>query len=204
MQLVPALLLALSALLLTACGSNRVVAPEPATRAAAWTDGSPPSLSLVTVVNTRSGDGAHSALIVNASERVIFDPAGTWWHRAAPQRGDVLYGMTPQLLDFYLDYHTRETHYTIVSELRVSPDVAEQALSIVRGHGSVANAMCAAAVSGVLRRLPGFESVGSTWFPNRLRQDFAAIPGVRERTLRDDSPADNRPLLALQQQATLQ
>ncbi|MCC6008278.1 MAG: hypothetical protein JJU40_11420 [Rhodobacteraceae bacterium] len=196
-------MLVILAAVVSACGSNRDVAAEATVLAASWRDPSPASLTLVTVVNTRSGDGAHSALIVNGSQRVIFDPAGTWWHRSAPQRGDVLYGMTPQLLDFYLDYHTRETHYTVLSELRVSPELAEQALTLVRGHGAVQNAMCAVAVSGVLRRLPGFESIGSTWFPNRLREDFAALPGVTERVLRDDSPADNRALLARQQQQSL-
>lgn len=39
-----------------------------------------PRISLYTMVNNESGAGAHSALVINASQRVIFDPTGTFKH----------------------------------------------------------------------------------------------------------------------------
>ena len=80
----------------------------------------PPKLTLYTVINNKNGTGAHSALMVNASQRVIFDPAGTWhhpklperndvhtWHHPKlPERNDVHYGMSDAVVDFYVDYHT--------------------------------------------------------------------------------------------------
>ncbi len=66
----------------------------------------PPKLTLYTVINNKNGTGAHSALMVNASQRVIFDPAGTWHHPKLPERNDVHYGMSDAVVDFYVDYHT--------------------------------------------------------------------------------------------------
>ena len=34
------------------------------------------SISLFTMVNNQNGRGGHSSLLIHASERVIFDPAG--------------------------------------------------------------------------------------------------------------------------------
>ena len=67
------------------------------------------TVNLVTVSNVGSGRGAHSALIVNASERVIFDPAGSMKHESLAERGDVLYCANSALFDSFIDYHTRST-----------------------------------------------------------------------------------------------
>ena len=101
--------------LLAGCGAEPVWAPDEAVTRAAYRDTeNPPSITLFTVLNNRSGEGAHSALMINASQRVIFDPAGTWWHRTAPERNDLHYGITPTMLKFYIDYHARETYHVDV------------------------------------------------------------------------------------------
>ena len=46
--------------------------------AAAYVAPGPKSISLITVVNNRSGSGGHSALVINGSQQVIFDPAGSF------------------------------------------------------------------------------------------------------------------------------
>lgn len=61
----------------------------------------PPRLSLYTMVNNESGAGAHSVLMINASQHVIFDPAGTIKHDVFIEQDDVLYGATPSVLEFY-------------------------------------------------------------------------------------------------------
>ena len=91
----------------------------------------PTSVTLYTVLSTRSGAGAHAGLLINGSERVLFDPAGTWRHPKLPERNDVHFGITPKMVDFYIDYHARETY-----------DVVEQTIdgfarSCGPDHGSV-------------------------------------------------------------------
>ena len=67
-------------------------------RDVAYVHDGPPRISLYTMVNNDSGAGAHSALVINASQRVIFDPAGTIKHDVFIEKDDVLYGVTPSVL----------------------------------------------------------------------------------------------------------
>jgi len=52
-------------------------APDAALASAHYVAPGPKTITLFTVVSTRSGSGAHSGLLINGSERVMFDPAGT-------------------------------------------------------------------------------------------------------------------------------
>ena len=149
-------------------------------------------VSLYTMVNNESGAGAHSALVINASQRVIFDPAGTIKHDVFIQKDDVLYGATPSVLEFYTRAHARKTHHVVIQDLDVSPEIAERALQLVRANGPVTYAFCASASSAILRQIPRFEGIGQTMFPNRLAADFGKIRGVREQKLYEYDDADKR------------
>lgn len=187
---------------LAACGAEPVWAPEEMVSRALYTTGEAPSLTLYTVIRTKGGEGAHSALMVDNDHRAIFDPAGTWFHRAAPERNDVHFGITPQLLGFYIDYHARETYYVVEQRVEVSPEVAAQAMRAIQAYGAVPKAMCAQSVSAILRGLPGFEDTPQTYFPAAIMRDFARRPGVTERIITDDDSDNNKGLLA-RQAATL-
>jgi hypothetical protein len=100
-----------------------------------------------------------------------------------PVSNDVHYGMTDNMVLFYLDYHTRDHFDVIERTLEVSPEVAEMVFRRVRDHGAVPKAMCADSISVILRDVPGFESIRTTWFPINLGKQFGQIPGVRERYL---------------------
>ena len=189
---------ALALALLAGCGAEPVWAPDDVVSRALYTTGDQPSLTLYTVIRTSGGEGAHTALMVDNDHRAIFDPAGTWFHRAAPIRNDVHYGITPQLLDFYIDYHARETFYVVEQRIEVSPEVAARAMREIESYGAVPKAMCAQSVSEILRNIPGFEDTVSTWYPRRLMRDFARHPGVTERIITDDDADDNTALLAAQ------
>lgn len=183
---------ALLAATLAGCGAEEVGAPAADVARAAYVHGGAPSLTLITVLNERSGEGAHTGLMVNGSQRVMFDPAGTFnTTRVLPERGDVLYGMTPAYYQAYVDYHTRVTFRTIEQTVEVSPEVAEAALRLVQASGPSSKAGCAMNTSAVLRQLPGFEGVGRSWFPKSIMRDFAGLPGVATRTYRDDDPDEN-------------
>jgi len=129
--------------------------------------------------------------MINASERVIFDPAGTWYHPNLPERNDVHFGMTDAAVDFYVDYHSRVTYRTIIQEITVSPEVAALALARAKAYGAVPKGQCTRSITAILRGLPGFESIPSTWFPNKASKAFGELPGVTTRTVYDDDPDKN-------------
>ncbi|MBL4916041.1 hypothetical protein [Szabonella alba] len=186
-------------LILGACGAAEPKwAPDTDVAAARYVHPGPATITLYTVLTTRDGSGAHSALMINGSQRVMFDPAGTWHHPRLPERNDVHFGMTPLMVDFYIDYHARETYDVVEQVIEVSPEVAELALQRVMAYGAVPKAQCTVATSSVLRGLPGFEHLGSSWFPDRLMTDFGQIPGVRSKTYTDNDTNDNHGVLLVQ------
>lgn len=187
---------------LAACGAEPKWAPQDQVDAVRFVSDEPASITLYTVVNTRTGSGAHSAILVNASERVIFDPAGTWYHPKLPERNDVHFGMTDKAVAFYLDYHTRITYNTIEQTIYVSPQVAELMLERVKAYGAVPKAMCTNANSAILRGIPGFESLPQTFYPKKLSEAFGRLPGVTTRVITDDDADDNHGVLLVQRDGT--
>lgn len=196
------LLLCLIALLgLTACAEPKW-APQEQVDAVRYVEGPPNYITLYTVVNKATGSGAHSAILVNASERVIFDPAGTWYHPKLPERNDVTFGMNDKALAFYIDYHTRKTYDTIEQKVYVSPEVAELVLQRVEAYGAVAKGMCTIATSSVLRGVPGFDLLPTTLFPRKLSTEFGKLPGVTTRVIVDTDDDNNYGVLMVQQDGT--
>ena len=63
---------------LSACGAQRIWATDEEVRAARFVSNEPPSVTLLTVIGIPRGEGGHSALMINGSQRVIYDPAGSW------------------------------------------------------------------------------------------------------------------------------
>lgn len=178
-------------LALTACSAQSVWAPDEAVSRARYVHKGPPMITLFTVVNNNSGNGGHAALMINGAERVLFDPAGSWHHPKLPERNDVFFGITDGAVDFYIDYHARVSWRVVRHDIVVSPEVAAAAIKIVKEYGAVPKANCTAAVTDVLRRLPGFQSVKSTMFPVPAMESFAKLPGVKEQIFYDDDPDEN-------------
>ena len=79
------------------------------------------ALILFTMVNNRSGTGAHTSLMINASQRVIFDPAGTLRHVHLLEKEDVIYGITPAVEGFYVRAHASKTHHVVIQKRIVPP-----------------------------------------------------------------------------------
>ena len=197
------LLLALVALLgLAACGADPKWAPQEQVDAVRFVEGPPNYITLYTVVNKRTGSGAHSAILVNGSERLIFDPAGTWYHPKLPERNDVHFGMNDKAMAFYIDYHTRITYDTIEQKVYVSPEVAELVLARVKAYGAVPKAMCTQATSSILRGVPGFESLPQTFYPKKLSAAFGKLPGVTTRVITDNDDDNNHGVLLVQHDGT--
>ena len=183
---------------LAACGADHVYAPDDVVARAAYHSNEPPSITLFTVVRKLNGEGAHASLLINGSQRVLLDPAGTWHHPQVPERYDVFYGITPMMKNFYIDYHARETYDVVEQRVEVSPQVAELAIRRAEEHGSTPKAFCGSTVSSVLRGLPGFESIPQTFFPNRISKAFAQLPGVYTKVHHDGDPDDRHNVLLIQ------
>jgi hypothetical protein len=198
----------LALLVLAACaggGDQRPDASLQIISSASYRHSGPPALTLFTMINNRSGAGAHTSLMINASQRVIFDPAGTVRLSAVPERGDVLYGIIPEVAEFYARAHARESYHVVIQRVEVSPAVAEQALRLAVSRGGVASAQCAISTAGILRQLPGFEGVSSTWFPKRLMESFGELPGVQtSRIFENDDDDKSLAVAEFEQRVSLQ
>ncbi|MCB2137092.1 MAG: hypothetical protein KDE08_14295, partial [Rhodobacteraceae bacterium] len=184
-------------------GAEPVWAPDEAVARARYVSGEPPSITLYTVVRKNGGEGAHSGLMIDGSQRVMFDPAGTWHHPWVPERNDLHYGITEQMRKFYIDYHARETYDVIEHRISVSPEVAEAAIRRAEAYGAVNKAFCGNSVSDILRGLPGFESIPRTFFPKGIMRAFADLPGVTTKVHVDGDPDNNSGVLLVQAKAPI-
>ncbi|MCX8508651.1 MAG: hypothetical protein ORN49_07220, partial [Rhodobacteraceae bacterium] len=74
----------------------------------------------------------------------------------------------------------------------------EMAIHRVEENGAVGKALCGNAISGVLRDVPGFESVGRSFFPGKIMRAFAQLPGVVSQKHVDNDADDHKALLVTQ------
>ncbi len=178
----------LAALTLTACGSaENIYADDAAVAQARYSSSEPPSITLFTVITKRSGAGAHSALMVEGSESVLFDPAGSFKLRMMPERGDVLFGATPRAMAAYVDYHARETHFVRSQKLYLPPQTVEQILAAVKSNGAVPKAHCANSISRLLGQVSGFEDIATTYFPKALESAFDQNRATIHQTITEET-----------------
>lgn len=183
----PFLALCLSAALLAGCSDKGKESPPEAVVAGVYLHNGPPKLTVITMINNRSGAGAHSALLVQGEQSVIFDPAGSFEHPLIAESGDVLYGMSPSWIQSYKSAHARSSFHVVSQEFTVTPAQAARAMQLVEGYGAVPSALCANATSGILRQIPGFESVNQGYYPLKLMDQVERLAGVRTtRHFEDD------------------
>lgn len=173
-----------------------VYAPDAEVQKYAYVSGDAPQIALVTNISNRNGKGAHSALIIDGPTRVVFNPAGTWSHPAAPEQGDLHHGFTPAMEAWFIDYHARETYRVNIQRLDVPPEVAAEAWARAKATGTVTGSGCTLSIGRILKGLPGFEEFPVSLFPDNARKAFAKIDGVESTTYVDDSPGDRSDLRA--------
>lgn len=193
-------------LILLACGgpAEPVWAPEEAVRKFAYRHEGPPEIRLYTVVSKRNGSGAHSGLLISTpSERILFDPAGTFSLPFTPERNDVHYGMTENAVKVYIDYHARETFDVIEQRLQVSSEQAYQLARLVKDYGAVPKAQCSVSITSVLREVPGFETIPVSYFPVSTSKAFGLLPGVSTRLITDDDADKNHNVLLVASKAAV-
>lgn len=187
------------------CTKSQPNASDATLAAVAYREPGPATLTLYTMVNNRTGAGGHTSLLINASERVMFDPAGSFYAPSVPEKDDVLYGITPAVEKGYRGAHARSTFHVVRQEIEVTPQQAEIAYQLAKQAGPVAGAFCASATVGLLRQVPGFESLKSTMYPTKLQAQFETLAGVStDKYYEDDSPDLDAALAAQAQGLTLE
>lgn len=178
---------------LTGCAVSSAFEATPEEIAAkAYVPDGPPKLTIFTMVNNTTGHGGHSALMVSGSQQVVFDPAGSFQHELVAERGDVLYGISPAWVQSYKSAHARSTHHVVSQEIIVTPQQAERALQLVRENGAVAGAFCTHSTSSILRQVPGFEDIKTTFYPTKLMDQIETRPGVVTDRYYEDDAGDVR------------
>ncbi len=186
-----------SCIALAGCAAQKKPnADAPTLAAARYVHSGPPALTLFTMVNNRTGSGGHTSLMINASERIIFDPAGSFYADVVPERNDVLFGITPGVVLAYRGAHARSTHHVVMQRLEVTPAQAQRAYELAISNGRVPGAYCANSTSSILKQIPGLEGVQTTFYPVKLSEQFAALPGVVTTKYYEDDDADLQKALA--------
>jgi len=178
--------LLLAAAVLAGCAEKGKESSTREVEQAVYLNEGPTRLTLITMVNNRSGAGAHSALLVESTQSVLFDPAGSFEHELLPEQGDVLYGLTPVWVDRYISAHARSQFHVVRQEIDVTPAQAARALQLVQARGPVPSALCTNATSGVLKQIPGFDGISQSFFPLKLMEQFEQLPGVRTTRVYED------------------
>lgn len=172
---------AIAVLALSACSSKpRIYAPDAAVQAARFVAAPPAEIRLYTAVNKRTGEGAHSGLLISGSQRVLFDPAGNWEHSMIPERHDVKYGMSDAALANYIRFQADEKHDLLVQTVVVPQSVADDLIARAEAAGPVADAFCAISITSLLKDTPGFEGLNGSMFPVALSKGMRQMPGVTE------------------------
>lgn len=179
-------------LLCAACAQPPALpyASDERVKASAYREPGPDTFTIFTMVSNRTGKGAHSALMINGTQRVIFDPAGSFVNERVPEQDDVLYGVTPAVLQGYKSAHARSTFHVVSQTLEVTPEQAAIAMQLAMSNGPVARAFCTSATTGLLQQVPGFGDIEQVMFPARLMEQIAARPGVVEEKYFEDDEGD--------------
>lgn len=182
---------------LAGCVGESVWDSDDAVSRATYVPSGPATITLITSINTRNNSGAHSGLLIDGAQRLLFDPAGSWHNPGVPERNDVLFGMSPAYLDAYLAFQSAGVFEVTMQTFEVSPAVAQQLSQVVQSYGAVSPAQCSRSISSILGNTPGFEQIGSTYFPNALMEQVAALPGVSTRIVPGTTGDEDATELAL-------
>lgn len=177
--------------LLSACGGKSIWDTDAEVSKYTHIATDAPYLELKTMISNTTGSGGHSSLVINGTQTVMYDPAGRWDHPYSPERNDVRFGMTPQVLSHYDSWHARDTHHVVSQRIYVTPQVAQQAMQLAFGMGPSLDAQCSYNTSFLLKQLPGFEGLPRSYFPQRLMNAFGELPNVQTRKLVEKDEGKN-------------
>lgn len=183
-------LLAVFALLSTGCAEMVTSTPDQIA-AARYVSAEPPYVALLTMVDRDSGQGAHSAILANGSQVALYDPAGTFGLPGVPEAADVLYGITPRVLEAYEFFHARDTTSFLEQKIPVSRDLADAVIARMERQGPSPKFLCSINTAEILQDFPQFGDIPRSIHPTALMNAFDRIPGVERREVFDDDAGQN-------------
>jgi len=176
-------------LVLAGCAGKGVWAPDDAVARARFVAPGPPLVTLYTCLNNDTRNGAHTGLLINADQRVLFDPAGSFTSPGLVERNDLYYGVTDALEAEYTAFQASGGYHLIKLTCLLAPEEAALAFAAARAEGPVARTQCTRAAAHVLKAVPRFATLRASLFPDNLMRQFAAVPGVAaEFVYLDDDP----------------
>ncbi|MEM9715018.1 MAG: hypothetical protein AAF826_00730 [Pseudomonadota bacterium] len=177
-------LLLIISLALSGCiyGTKNIQDSDAVVRAASYQHDGPPTITLYTSVNNTTGAGAHSGLMINGPERILYDPAGRFRHPDSPEQADVHFGFTDRVMVEYFGHHTLDSHHLRIQTLVVDQETANLAYALARQEGRAVDATCAIRISNILGQIPGL-NISGTISPRNLSNQFSALPGVTLREI---------------------
>jgi hypothetical protein len=178
-------------LLVSGCVGNSGKAPAEEIAAARFSNPAPAAVSLITMVNARTDFGEHSALLINGTQQIIYDPAGSFRYSRLPRRDDVVYGITPHYASYYYSYHARFGYYVKVQTLHISREEADAMIAAAQAKGHVPKLFCATAISDVLNDFPQFSDMPVTFFPGAIMKRFARNDAVDTLIIREHDIGQN-------------
>lgn len=165
-------------LVLAGCGAKSVWAPDEAVNSVRFRAPGPPSTTLYTCLNNDTRSGAHTGLLINGTERVLFDPAGSFVYPGMVERNDLLFGITDSFEASYTAFQASEGYHLIKLSCELTLQEAMLAHAAAAREGPVARTQCTRAAAHVLQAVPRFAHLRSSLFPDNLMRQFAAEPGV--------------------------
>ncbi len=164
----------------SACTTQEVVyAPDIEVQSKAYKHPGPATVTLLTMINNSTGGGGHSAVMISGNTRVMYDPAGRFKDPRVAERYDVLYGVTPEVLQRYNSFHSRDTHHVLIQELEVDLATANAVIQSALQQGNSPDALCANNTAVLLSRVPQFSNIRHTFFPKSLAENFGKYEGVK-------------------------
>lgn len=166
-------------LVLAGCAGKGVWAPDEAVARVRYRAPGPPLVTLYTCLNNDTRAGAHTGVLINADERVLFDPAGSFTTPGLVERNDLYYGVNDALEAEYTAFQGSGGYHLIKLTCELSPEEAARAFAAARVEGPVARTQCTRAAAHVLKAVPRFAHLRSSLFPDNLMRQFAAEPGIR-------------------------
>lgn len=164
-------------------------ASDEAVAKAHYTAPGPSYITIFTSLSNETNSGEHTGLLINGSERVLFDPAGTWSRDDFPERNDVIYGMTPPMLASYRKFHVREKYRLVEQTILVPTELADRVAAAAESYGAVPKAQCALSISRILHGIPEFSAIHPMLLPKRLSDQIKAkLPQASYREIRITDP----------------
>lgn len=151
-----------------------------------------PFVALLTMVNDSGDHGEHSGILINASQTVLYDPAGSFRYEEELARSrDIHYGMSPTMVDYYQRYHARFGYHVVTQKIYISAEEAEALFRMANQIGTTGQLRCGLSASSVLNSIPRFSNIPTTYWPGKIMNAMADVPGIVTTYTRESDIGQN-------------